>query len=106
MIDTEIQPTHTFEQLLDELQETVRLLDEERLTLEEAVSAYERSVDIASECNRMLDAAELRVTHIDADSRELREQATLYHVDSSRATMLFLGDDDDEDLADLLESDE
>lgn len=104
MTDT-TQPARVFEQLLDELQATVRSLDEEQLTLEEAVVAYERSVAIANECNQMLDDAELRVSRIDADSLELREQSNVYQVEASRATMLFLGDDED-DLTDLLDSDE
>lgn len=104
MIDTNL-PVRVFETLLEELQATVRKLDEENLTLEEAVAAYERSVQIANECNRMLDDAELRVSQIDADSRELREQSSTYHVEPAHATLLFLGDDED-DLSDLLDSDE
>jgi exodeoxyribonuclease VII small subunit len=105
MTDSNDQPTRTFEALLEALQETVRQLDEEQLTLEEAVTAYERSVAIANECNRMLDEAELRVSQIDASSSALRESATRYQVESSRATLLFL-DEDEDDLADLLDSDE
>lgn len=99
------QPVRTFERLLEELQETVRKLDEETLTLEEAVSAYEQSVAIANQCNQMLDEAELRIARIDDNAPGLREQETAYDVRGSRATMLFLGEDED-DLADLLELDE
>jgi exodeoxyribonuclease VII small subunit len=102
---TTTPPARTFELLLEELQETVRSLDEEHMTLEETVKAYERSVAIATECGRMLDEAELRVSRIDADSRELREQSSAYHVEPSRATLLFLGEDED-DLSDLLDSEE
>jgi exodeoxyribonuclease VII small subunit len=105
MTDSTTQPVRVFEELLEELQETVRRLDEEQLTLEDAVSAYERSVAIANECNRMLDEAELRITQIDAASRELREQSSIYQIEPSRATLLFLGEDED-DLADFLDSEE
>lgn len=93
----------TFEALLIQLQETVTNLESDELTLEEAISAYERSVEIANNCTRMLDEAELRITTIDAQSRSLREESAVYTISSSRAASFLLGDDDDDELADLLE---
>ncbi len=92
-----------FEELLIQLQESVTRLETDELTLEEAIAAYERSVEIANQCTQMLDDAELRITTIDAQSRSLREESTIYRVGNSRATALLLGDDDDDDLADLLD---
>jgi exodeoxyribonuclease VII small subunit len=92
----------TFEELLVQLQETVSRLESDELTLEEAIAAYERSVEIANQCTSMLDNAELRITTIDAQSRSLREESAIYRVGASSAAALLLGDDD-EDLADLLE---
>jgi len=92
-----------FEELLIQLQESVTRLETDELTLEEAIAAYERSVEIANQCTQMLDDAELRITTIDAQSRSLREESTNYRVGNSRATALLLGDDDDDDLADLLD---
>lgn len=100
----ETQPAREFEALLRQLQATVTRLEEESLTLEEAVAAYEQSVALASACSRMLDEAELRVSQIDARSRELREAAPAYATGSFDAARLLLGDDDD--LADLLDLDE
>jgi exodeoxyribonuclease VII small subunit len=94
----------TFEALLVQLQETVTRLESDELTLEEAISAYEQSVEIAHQCTRMLDEAELRITTIDAQSRTLREESAVYNIGSTRAASLLLGDDeDDDDLADLLD---
>ena len=100
---TAIDNAHTFEELLVQLQETVVRLESDELTLEEAIAAYERSVEIANQCTRMLDDAELRITTIDAQSRTLREESAVYNIGSSRAASLLLGDDDDDDLADLLD---
>jgi exodeoxyribonuclease VII small subunit len=98
-------PARTFEERLIELQEMVRRLDEDQLTLEDAVAAYEQAMEIANTCNQMLDAAELRITRIDEASSVAREEAVPYRLDSARSTMLFLGDDED-DLSDLLNDDE
>ena len=99
------EPVRQFEELLRELQQTVRRLEEDDLTLEESISAYERSVGLANSCSRMLDEAELRGAQIDSASRAIREEATIYRVDSFDAARLLL-DDDEDDLADLLDSDE
>lgn len=92
----------TFEDLLTQLQETVMRLENDELTLEEAIAAYERSVEIANQCSKMLDDAELRITTIDAQSSTLREDSAVYSVGSRRATALLLGDEED-DLTDLLD---
>ncbi len=97
------KPAQTFDDLLVQLQETVTRLETDELTLEEAIAAYERSVEIANQCTQMLDNAELRITTIDAQSRTLREESVVYNIGSSRAASLLLGDDDDDDLADLLD---
>lgn len=94
-------PTATFEEMLRELHETVARLEEQRLTLDEAVGAYERCVELANACAALLDQAELRVSTIDRESRAVREQAAVYRFDQEAARML-LGDDE-EDLADLLD---
>jgi exodeoxyribonuclease VII small subunit len=100
---TATSKAHTFEDLLVQLQETVARLESDELTLEEAIAAYEQSVEIANQCTQLLDTAELRITTIDAQSRTLREESVVYNIGSSRAASLLLGDDDDDDLADLLD---
>lgn len=102
--DQQDPPVREFEARLEQLQKAVRRLDEDNLTLAEAIAAYEEAVELAASCSAMLDAAELRVSSIDAVSRELREEAVAYRLDESRVTRLLLGDDDE--LADLLDDDE
>jgi exodeoxyribonuclease VII small subunit len=93
-----------FEDLLQQLQQTVASLEQEQLTLSDAIAAYERAVQLANECSSMLDEAELRVREIEADSRSVREYAATYSAEQINARSLLLGDDDD--LLDLLESEE
>lgn len=95
----------TFEELLQQLQETVAQLETDRLTLDDAIAAYERSVTLANQCARILDEAELRITTIDVQSRSIREASVLYRVESRGAAALLLGEDD-EDLADLLDDEQ
>jgi exodeoxyribonuclease VII small subunit len=101
-MSTTAHDAKTFELLLQQLQETVARLESDELTLEDAIAAYERSVEIANQCTQILDDAELRITTIDAQSRTIREESVLYRPRANRAAALLLGDDED-DLADLLE---
>ncbi len=54
----------SFEQALQELEALVRRLEEGRLPLEEAISAYERGVALRSHCHAKLQSAKLRVDQI------------------------------------------
>jgi exodeoxyribonuclease VII small subunit len=54
----------SFEEALHELEETVRRLEQGDLTLEEAISFYERGMDLARRCSDALDAAELQVQQL------------------------------------------
>ena len=101
-MSTTAHDARKFEDLLQQLQETVARLESDELTLEDAIAAYERSVEIANQCTQMLDDAELRITTIDAQSRTIREESVLYRPGASRAAAILLGNDED-DLADLLE---
>jgi exodeoxyribonuclease VII small subunit len=101
----ETTPVAQFEALLRQLHQTVTRLEQETLTLDEAIAAYEQCVALARDCSEMLDRAELRVAQIDSNSRSLREQAAVYRFEQSEASRLLLGEDDD-DLADLLGEDE
>ena len=53
--------TLSFEKAYQELEVTVQKLEEGNLTLEEAISTYERGVYLAQRCGDALDAAELQV---------------------------------------------
>lgn len=91
-----------FETLMDELREQVALLEQEHLSLSDAIAAYEKSVELANECHRLLDDAELRIEKIDLSTRALQEAAVGYRAMPLDAARLLLGDDDD-DLMDLLD---
>ena len=62
----------TFEQLLQELDETVRKLEDSELSLEDAIATYEKSVELAAACAELLDNAELRIRQIDTRIGRLR----------------------------------
>ena len=53
--------TLSFEKAYQELEATVQKLEEGNLTLEEAISTYERGIHLAQRCGDALDAAELQV---------------------------------------------
>jgi exodeoxyribonuclease VII small subunit len=102
---TEHDPVERFERLAEQLQEQVALLEKNHLTLEEAISAYERSVDLANACHQLLDDAQLRIEKIDAGLRTVKEPLTSYRFGSPDAAALLLGDEDD-DLLDLIDEDD
>jgi len=54
----------SFEQLYTELETTVETLEAGNLTLDEAMRLYERGMELAKQCNTMLDAAELRIQEL------------------------------------------
>lgn len=66
----------TFEQSLAELEEIVRRLEEGELTMDEALSAYEKGIGRLKRCYRLLDAAEQKIavlTGVDADGNPVTE---------------------------------
>ena len=63
----------TFEQLLQELDETVQKLEDSELSLDDAVATYEQSVELAAACAELLDKAELRIRQIDVRAASLRD---------------------------------
>ena len=54
----------TFEQAFAELEAVVRALEEGNQPLEEALSLYERGMKLAAHCQKLLDAAELRIRQL------------------------------------------
>lgn len=54
----------TFEQLYAELEETIRKLEAGNCSLAESVALFERSSQLAEQCNRLLDQAELKVQQL------------------------------------------
>jgi exodeoxyribonuclease VII small subunit len=56
-----------FEQAFRQLEETVHRLEAGDLSLDEALALFERGARLAEQCDRLLDAAELRVRMIVPD---------------------------------------
>jgi exodeoxyribonuclease VII small subunit len=54
----------TFEDLFAELEDTIRRLEAGNCSLAESVALYEKSAALADQCNRLLDAAELKVQQL------------------------------------------
>jgi exodeoxyribonuclease VII small subunit len=54
----------TFEELYSELDETVRKLEAGDLALAESLALFEKSMQLAEQCNALLDRAELRVRQL------------------------------------------
>ena len=52
----------TFEELIQELGDTVRKLDNGQTPLDEALELFEKGVKLTKECNKILDTAEKKVS--------------------------------------------
>ena len=52
----------TFEELIQELGDTVRKLDNGLTPLDEAMELFEKGVKLTKECNKILDTAEKKVS--------------------------------------------
>ena len=65
----------SFEQAVDELDITIRRLEDGDLSLSEAIAFYERGMLLAQHCNDLLDAAELQVHTLEQLDRSPEEPA-------------------------------
>jgi exodeoxyribonuclease VII small subunit len=54
----------SFEEAFDELKKTVAQLEEEDISLDKALSLFERGTVLARRCGALLDEAELRVKQL------------------------------------------
>lgn len=59
-----MEPPATFEESFRQLQETISALEQGGLALDEAIARFERGIELANHCRRLLDEAELRVTRL------------------------------------------
>jgi exodeoxyribonuclease VII small subunit len=67
----------SFEDLYRQLEETVSKLEQGGLSLDDSLEAYEAAVTLASECQRLLDEAELRITKL-RESVHVADAQTTY----------------------------
>lgn len=77
MTGTQDLGNQSFEELAELLEVTLQRMEHEPLTLDEAIGAYELSVEIARACNELLDQAELRIRAIDARLMLVEQQVDL-----------------------------
>jgi exodeoxyribonuclease VII small subunit len=60
-------PVESYEALYSKLQEIVQRLEAGELPLDESLRLYEEGVALAAACQRLLEAAELRITMLQGD---------------------------------------
>ena len=60
----------SFEEAFRDLEATVQRLEDGELTLEEALTLYERGMSLAQRCGDALDAAELQVQQLAAANEQ------------------------------------
>ena len=56
--------TRRYEELVAELKEIVRTIEEGDLGLEESIALYERGIDLIRECEKILETAEVRISQL------------------------------------------
>lgn len=59
----------TFEDALNELEDIVEKLEKGNVTLEEAVSLFEKGIQLSKYCNSKIDEAEKRITVLLKDEK-------------------------------------
>lgn len=64
----------TFEENVKELEKTVQSLEKGDLTLEEAIGAFEKGIELSKTCNDILDKAEKRINILVGNGEELIEE--------------------------------
>jgi exodeoxyribonuclease VII small subunit len=80
--DQNTNPERSFESAFAELEEVVHQLEEGELTLEEAISLYERGQALSRFCQDRLDQAELRVTQLASDPAVLMAEGDVPGADA------------------------
>ena len=70
----------TFEEAFKRLEELVQTLEEGKLSLGDTQRLYEEGMNLAKQCNRMLNATELRITELrDSFMEEMSESEPENH---------------------------
>ena len=56
--------TKKYEELVTELRDIVRKIEDGETSLDESIALYERGTLLVKECEKMLDGAELKITEL------------------------------------------
>ena len=59
--------TKTYEELVTELKEVVRKIEDGETGLDESIRLYEKGAMLVKECEEVLSAAEMKITKISGD---------------------------------------
>lgn len=59
--------TKTYEELVTELKEVVRKIEDGEIGLDESIRLYEKGAMLVKECEEVLAAAEMKITKISGD---------------------------------------
>ena len=59
--------TQTYEELITELREIVKRIEDRETPLEESITLYERGSAIIKQCEDLLQKAELRISEVSRD---------------------------------------
>jgi exodeoxyribonuclease VII small subunit len=54
----------TYEQMIAELREIVRRIDDPATTLDQSIALYDQGMDLIKACEEMLNRAELKITEL------------------------------------------
>lgn len=69
---SEKEKQNSIEDLFDQIEETIGMLEEEDLSLEESFQKYKLGMELLKQCNEMIDGIEKKVLQIGEDG-ELHE---------------------------------
>ena len=61
---------NNFENMLSELESTVKALEEGNATLEESINIYEKSIKLSFECKKLLEMARQKIEIINTENFE------------------------------------
>lgn len=67
MMDKKNIDAMEFEEALKELEDIVKVLEDGKSTLKESVDLYERGVILKKHCDKILEAAQLKISQISVD---------------------------------------
>jgi exodeoxyribonuclease VII small subunit len=86
----------SYEALVEQLEDIVRRLEEDGLSLDEAVGAYETGMRLVQRCNDLLDRAELRISELSEQHRNEPLDEDVDQGDQPRYRGMSLFDDPDD----------
>lgn len=64
-----------FEKSITELENIVKKLESDSLTLDEMIKLFEKGIKLSAECNKMLDNAENKINILIKKENEIQKQA-------------------------------